>query len=181
VNRGLLLGGALIIAFGIYFTYDILSFRKEAPLIQELIKEYLEDCAEINTGGGSVDAFIEKYFTTFSGRFNNRYGIRLPLKQELAAHLNKIRENPEQSVESVEFHLIDVTQIRKLATNVVNVTFRARTVAAGPSNAVFINLFQFDTVWFEPIPSDKTYSVTMIRTGGVWRFAEAYMWGGGAW
>lgn len=96
LNRGLILGLVLLIGLVIYVNIDNANFKKEMPVIQETLNQYLEDCADIaiwspqyqklnkivpadivDQTKAKGDAVFNKYWVSSQGE--NEYGTKSEL------------------------------------------------------------------------------------------------------
>jgi hypothetical protein len=199
VNRGIVLGIALIIGLACYWTIDNIAFKTEREAIRQVMEDYTKDMEtflllpeqyrEIGTEvPNSVienkmeenKILIDKYFSNK----NNNYGWSL--KESVTSDIRHVLKNNQETgnkVKSYEAKLTRVKSITKHGSNLVTVEAVINTKITVTQGADVFNVLysfgggnymgNFDTpkeLSFSTQGYEYTITFEMIKHNGVWVF-----------
>ena len=198
VNRGIMLGIVLLLGLSIYFVVDARAFEREMDDIQATLLAFTAATQQLNATLASdtsaayqrqaVNAFLEEYFVEFR-RWPRNHWMRTSRQEAVYALDDILAFPPGHFTGCVELTLTELSNMRKQATNAVQLTFVMRVTPPEGMHTTYFNGFFnasssvgfFDSIGgFAMIDSGNELRVEaiMLRSGGQWRFADVTVWSG---
>ena len=193
VNRGLLLGGIVLVGFVVFVITDTMSFKKNKPVIEDAVRSYVEQLGNTAVTKGitkdeikkNIDSLINNCWTfsekEIGGMNQSEYKNSLELvteDQDEGAYISKWTAS------------ISDVSISKAGPGYAIAQFDCQIVAEFVGNAYFVTPGDISPMeiydnYGEGIPEelsqislDGTYQLTMVQENGKWRVAgtESYGW-----
>ena len=209
MNRGIALAIALIVGLIIFFIADSVAFAREEPMLKDFLEEYLEEASKINLLPEQYRAsdtdipdsvitaktketkdFIEKYFTEYK---NPMYAYNESTKNYMLM-MSDIMYSENQKgggvIKDLSYSLIKITNIQKLATDAVSISFMVDMSLSASPYASFLNLTQYShgqmfmnyseeyADEIQDINEQLSMTFTLFKVNGKWKIAEATYYGG---
>ncbi|MGN1481541.1 hypothetical protein [Porcipelethomonas sp.] len=196
-NRGLLLGGIVLVGFIAFVITDTISFKKNKPVIEDEIKSYVNSLESIavtkdlssNLLEKNINELISEYWT-FSNEKNESYyyGVN---QNEFKNNLEDITSEQEDGVWVSKWTAkVGEVSISKAGPGFAQVSFDCQIVAEFSGNAYLLTPCDAMTMdcyayYGESVPStlsrisvDGTYEATMTQKDGKWKICcvDAYGW-----
>lgn len=193
VNRGLLLGGIVLVGFVVFVITDTMSFKKNKPVIEDAVRSYVEQLGNTAVTKGitkdeikkNIDSLINNCWTfsekEIGGMNQSEYKNSLELvteDQDEGAYISKWTAS------------ISDVSISKAGPGYAIAKFDCQIVAEFVGNAYFVTpggIYPMEIYVdyggeipkeLSKIAYDGIYQLTLVQKGGRWKIAgtESYGW-----
>ncbi|MBE6861554.1 MAG: hypothetical protein E7497_01450 [Ruminococcus sp.] len=155
-NRGLILGGILVIGLAVYIVTDLNRFKTEKPLIEQTVKEFSaalsdynvtpEKYRELNAQYSTADSdkrieefsqFTDKYWLSVEDAYNDMYGWA-SLKEDFRSSMKQLLDNKDKGyITEFSADLTDC-KVNKDGPNCAVMTCTANLYFVGTENCTII-------------------------------------------
>lgn len=196
INRGLVLGAALVVGTVVYVCVDNARFKESKPEIEETVREYAEAMSQSNVGGADEvkdnwRKLLSDYFTGYSNIHD--YGAT---KNSIMSEMDDGHDDALGRISKAKTEISNVA-VSKSGANGANVTFDFSVyyefTGSSPAYLFFYGISYLDGEGYDdygnPLPADKDASygetlsgeaeIYLLETDSGWKIASMKNWGYG--
>ncbi len=168
-NRGLILGGILVIGLAVYIVTDLNRFKTEKPLIEQTVKEFSaaladynvtpEKYRELNAQYSTADSekrieefsqFTDKYWISIDDAINEMYGWA-SLKEDFKNSMTQLLDNKDKGYITEFSAELNDCKVNKDGPNCAVMTCTANLYFVGTENCTIICPGGYDDsyMWYD--------------------------------